>query len=210
MLLPSGSLKAAGRMKIILILVTMFYALSFLAGWCLVSARVPFAMEIKRGVHEMVLTEQPFLSVINLIRRGELLKAIIATFLVNFIVGAFLTTTLPGIIPFVGVLVIAGVSLARGFTIGVTYPEVLAASPVSFLVGMGTLLLELGAYVFSGAAGISAALAPLFPKRYAVRSRFAAFKAAWFDAFQIFLIVAVFLILGAIWEMTGLFLLTRG
>jgi hypothetical protein len=197
-------------MRIILIVVTMFYVLSFLAGWFLISVGAPFAMEIKRGVHEMVLTEQPFLSVIDLIRQGELLKAIIATFLVNFALGAFLTTTLPGIIPFLGALVIAAVSLARGFTIGATYPEVLAASPASFLVGMGTLILELGAYVFSGAAGINVALAPLFPRRYAVRSRLAAFRAAWVDAFRIFVIVAVLIILGAIWEMTGLFLLTRG
>jgi uncharacterized membrane protein SpoIIM required for sporulation len=74
---------------------------------------------------------------------------------------------------------------------------------------MGTLLLELGAYVFSGTAGINIALAPLMPQREGTQSRFAAFKAAWEDAARLYVIVIILLALGAIWEMTGLFLLIR-
>ena len=203
----SRSIETSKRMRRLLIVVALLYVLSYLIGWYLTSVQVIFVLQMKRSIHEVVLTEQPFVSVIGFLQRGELFKAIVATFLVNFTVGAFLTTTLPGIIPFVGALLVVVVTLVRGFSIGVTYPDILAASPSSFAVGMGTLILELGAYVFSSAAGISIALAPLLPERYAVQSRLAAFKAAWIDAASLFPIVAVLLILGAVWEMTGLFLI---
>lgn len=204
----SQSLEAANRMRRFLAFVTILYVVSYLIGWYMVNSQVPLAVQMKQGIHEAVLSEEPFVFVIDFLKRGQLLEAIVATFAVNFSIGAFLTTTLPGIIPFVGALAIAAVTLIRGFTIGVTYPDVLAASPAAFVLGMGTLILELGQYVFSGAAGINIATAPLFPKRYGV-SRIAAFKRAWVDAGRVFIIVAVLLILGAIWEMTGLFLITR-
>jgi hypothetical protein len=197
-------------MKEFIIVVALIYTLSFLVGWYFTNIDVPLAIQVKRSIHEAVLTKQLFISVIDLLKRRELLGAIAVTFFVNFTFGAFLTTTLPGVVPLLGALVICIVTLIRGFSIGVTYPEVLAASPASFLLGMGTLILELSAYVLSAAAGINIATAPIFPKRYAARSRVAAFKAAWIDAGRIFVIVAMLLILGAVWEMTGLFLVTSG
>jgi len=197
-------------MKRLLLVVALLYVLSYLIGWYLTSAQVIFVLQMKRSIHEVVLTEQPFISVIGFLQRGELLNAIVVTFMVNFTVGALITTTLPGIIPLIGAFVVVVVTLVRGFSIGVTYPDILAASPTSFAVGMGTLILELGAYVFSAAAGINIALAPVLPERYAVRSRLAALKAAWVDAASLFPIVAVLLILGAVWEMTGLFLMLHG
>lgn len=50
------------------------------------------------------------------------------TFLLNLTSGAFLSTTLPGIIPFVGALGTIAITLIRGFIISVTYPEILASS----------------------------------------------------------------------------------
>jgi len=197
-------------MKGLLIVVALFYVLSYLIGWYLTTAQVAFALQMKRSIHEVVLTGQPFISVVGFLRRGELLKAIVIAFLVNLAVGAFLTTTLPGIIPLIGAVVVAVVTLVRGFTIGVTYPDILAASPAYFALGMGTLILELGAYVFSATAGINIAVASVRPERYGVQSRLTAFKAAWIDAVRLFVIVAVLLILGAVWEMIGLFLITRG
>jgi uncharacterized membrane protein SpoIIM required for sporulation len=71
------------------------------------------------------------------------------------------------------------------------------------------MILELGAYVFSGAAGINIALAPILPRRYETQSRWMAFKMAWKDAAKIYLIVVILLALGAAWEMTGLSLVLR-
>lgn len=196
-------------MKVLLVLVALLYICSYLAGWYLISIKSPIAVEISRGLQESVLTQQPFTSILQSLQGGELLKAILVTFLVNLTTGAFLTTTLPGIVPLVGSLGTIAVTVLRGFVVGITYPEVLSSSPAGFALGLGTMILELGAYVFSGAAGINIALAPILPRRYGTQSRWMAFKMAWKDAAKIYLIVVIFLALGAAWEMTGLFLVLR-
>jgi uncharacterized membrane protein SpoIIM required for sporulation len=196
-------------MKVLLVLVALLYIGSYLAGWYLISIKSPIAVEISRGLQESVLTQQPFTSILQSLQGGELLKAILVTFLVNLTTGAFLTTTLPGIVPLVGSLGTIAVTVLRGFVVGITYPEVLSSSPAGFALGLGTMILELGAYVFSGAAGINIALAPILPRRYGTQSRLMAFKMAWKDTAKIYLIVVIFLALGAAWEMTGIFLVLR-
>jgi uncharacterized membrane protein SpoIIM required for sporulation len=193
------------RMRALLVLVALLYIGSYVAGWYLFSIKSPIAVEISRGLQESVLTQQPFTSILQSLQGGELLKAILVTFLVNLTTGAFLTTTLPGIVPLVGSLGTVAATLLRGFVVGITYPEVLSSSPAGLALGLGTLILELGAYVFSGAAGINIALAPILPRRYGTQGRWMAFKMAWRDAAKIYLIVVILLALGAAWEMTGLF-----
>jgi len=205
----SGAVRAARRMRILLVLVALLYVGSYFFGWYLVSVQSSIAVETGQTLRETVLTEEPFTSIVGSLQRGQLLSAILVTFTVNLTLGAFLTTTLPGIVPILGALAIVVVSSVRGFVIGIVYPEVLAASPAAFVLGLGTLMLELGAYVFSGAAGINIALAPILPGRYGVQSRWVAFKMAWKDAARIFVVVVMLLALGAIWEMTGLFLVLR-
>jgi uncharacterized membrane protein SpoIIM required for sporulation len=205
----SEAAQAARRMKMLLILVALLYVGSYLAGWYLISIKSPIAVETSRGLRESVLTQQPFTSIFQSLQAGELVKAILVTFLVNLTSGAFLTTTLPGIVPLVGSLGTIAVTVLRGFVVGITYPEVLSSSFGGFAIGLGTMILELGAYVFSGAAGINIALAPILPRRYGVQSRWAAFKMAWRDAANVYLLVIILLALGAVWEMTGLFVALR-
>ena len=196
-------------MKAQLVLVALLYVGSYLVGWYLTSISSPIAVETGQALRQAVLTEQPFTSILQYLQGEELVGAILMTLLVNLTVGAFLTTTLPGIVPLVGALGIIAVTCIRGFTIGIVYTEILSTSPAGFALGLGTLILELGAYVFSGAAGINIALAPILPRKYGVQSRWAAFKMAWKDAARVFVIVAILLVLGAVWEMTGLFLALR-
>jgi len=202
----SQAVEATRKMKAPLVFVTLLYLASYLTGWYLISIKSPIAIETARGVSESVLTEKPFTTILQSLRGGELANAILVTFLLNLIVGAFLSTTLPGVIPLVGALVPVGVTVLRGFAVGVTYPEVLASSTVGFVLGFGTMVLELGAYVFSSAAGIHVALAPIMPRRCGAQSRRAAFKMALKDAARVYVIVVILLALGAVWEMTLLFL----
>jgi len=202
----SQAFQAVRRIRSLLVLVALLYVGSYLAGWYLISIRSPVAVETAQAISESVLTETPFTTILQSLRGGELVQAVLITFLLNLTVGAFLTTTLPGAIPLVGALGPVAITLLRGFVIGVTYPEVLASSAAGFALGMGTMTLELGAYVFSGAAGINIALAPILPKRYGVQSRWVAFKVAWKDAARIYVLVVILLGLGAIWEMTGILL----
>ena len=202
----SQAFQAVRRIRSLLVLVALLYVGSYLAGWYLISIRSPVAVETAQAISESVLTETPFTTILQSLRGGELVQAVLITFLLNLTVGAFLTTTLPGAIPLVGALGPVAITLLRGFVIGVTYPEVLASSAAGFALGMGTMTLELGAYVFSGAAGINIALAPILPKRYGVQSRWVAFKVAWKDAARIYVLVVILLGLGAIWEITGILL----
>ena len=201
----SAAIGAAKRMKLLLYLVAFMYLASYVTGWYLISSGSPVAFEMRQQISQSVLTQQPFTSVIGFLRQGMLIHAILMTFLVNLVMGAFLSTTLPGVVPLIGALGPIGTTLMRGFAIGVTYPEVLAASPFSFLLGIGTMMLELSAYVFSAAAGINIALAPALPSRHGTRSRWTALKMAWIDAAKVFVIVALLLALGAVWEMTLLY-----
>ena len=205
----SEAAETARRIKVLLILVAFLYVGSYLAGWYLLSIKSPMAVETSQALRQSVLTQQPFTSILQSLRGGELVKAILVTFLVNLTTGAFLTTTLPGTVPLVGSLGTIAVTVLRGFVVGITYPEVLSSSPLGFVLGLGTMILELGAYVFSGAAGINIALAPILPGRHSVQSRWVAFKMAWKDAAKIYVIVIILLALGAVWEMTGLFLALR-
>ena len=193
-------------MRLLLLFVALLYVSSYLTGWYLISINSPVAVETVQAISGSVLTETPFTTIIQSLQGGQLVQAILMTFLLNLTSGAFLTTTLPGIVPLVGALGTITITWMRGFVIGVVYPEILASSVAGFVLGVGTMILELGAYVFSGAAGIHIALAPIMPSRYGVQSRRAAFKIAWKDAARVYVIVVILLALGAIWEMTGILL----
>jgi uncharacterized membrane protein SpoIIM required for sporulation len=201
--------ETAKRMRNLLLFVALLYIISYLVGWYLISINSPIAVETAQAIRASVLTETPFTTIIQSLRAGDLVHAVSITFLVNLTSGAFLTTTLPGIIPLVGALGPIVVTLLRGFVIGVVYPDLLSSSTGGFALGFGTMILELGAYVFSGAAGIHIALAPIMPKRLGAQKRWEAFKMAWKDAMRIYVIVIILLALGAIWEMTGILLLLR-
>ncbi len=202
----SQAIQATKRMRILLLFVALLYVGSYLTGWYPTSVESSETVETAQRTLGSILTETPFTTILQSLQRGELVQAVVITFLFNLVSGAFLTTTLPGIVPLVGALGTISIALFRGFIIGMIYPEILASSVTGFVVGMGTVILELGAYVFSGAAGIYISLAPLMPRRHGVQSRWAAFKMAWKDTARIYLIVVILLALGAIWEMTGIFL----
>ncbi|MFQ5710769.1 MAG: stage II sporulation protein M [Candidatus Geothermarchaeales archaeon] len=200
------SLDASKKIKNLLLLVAILYVASFTTGYLMISSRTPSAVELKDAVIESVLTEQPFTTVTEALKGGNLALAILLAYAVNLVGGAFLTTTLPGAAPLIGGLVTVAVTVFRGFTLGVAYYDVFKV-PGAASVALGTAILELGAYVFSGAAGVNMSIATVFPGRYGVDSRWEAFKEAWRDVGRIFVIVAILLALGAVWEMTGMFFL---
>ena len=204
MKLLSQAVEAASKMRMLLLFVALLYVGSYLAGWYLISIKSPIAVETAQAVQAGVVTESPFTAIVQSLQGGDLLKAVLITFLLNLTTGAFLTTTLPGIVPLIGAFGTIAVTVYRGFSIGVIYPDMLASSAAGFALGLGTLLLEWGAYVFSGAAGIHIALAPIMPTRYGVQSRRSAFKTAWKDTVRVYVIVIILLALGAVWEMTGI------
>jgi len=200
------SLETSRQIKGLVFLVAAIYIVSLLIGYYLVHVRVPFAVKMVETVTENVPDNPVFTPIIGALRGGNLPFAIVYTFLINLSSGAFISTTLPGVIPLLGGVWSIAVSGVRGFIIGAAYYYALSVSAGYTILAIGTLILELGAYVFSAAAGINISLSAVFPRRYNVRSRWVAFREAWKDAGRIYVIVIILLVLGAIWEMCGLFL----
>ncbi len=170
-------------------------------------------MNFNESLLENISGSPIFAPILEALQSGNLALAIAITFSINLLSGAFATTTLPGVIPLLGAIISMVVSSFRGFMIGAlfTYTEIVSPEATAGLgwaiLGLGTLILELGAYVFSAAAGINISLSSFFPNRYQVKSRWVAFKKAWKDAGRIYVIVIILLALGAIWEMSGIYLL---
>ncbi len=172
----------------------------------MVHTQTSFVMELSELIIQSVPTSPVISPIIGALMGGNLALAIAVTFLVNLSFGAFATTTLPGVIPLIGGVGSIALSGFRGFIIGVVYYEAFKVSIGYSVVALGTAILELGAYVFSAAAGINLSLSTISPKRYQVDSRWVAFKEAWKDAGRIYVIVIILLAFGAIWEMSGIYL----
>lgn len=212
--LLSASLDTVKRRRRLILTISLIYLVSFALGYLnshilnTVSPSDGFGQELLNDLNDTVLYKPPFTTVERALQGGDLALAILITFTYNLVAGAFLTTTLVGVVPLLGIVAPAITSLFRGFLIGLAYYLVLNASPGAAVVGIGTAILELGAYVFSAAAGTNIALSIFFPGRHNTTSRMVAFKEAWKEVGRFFVIVVILLALGAVWEMTGIFLLT--
>ncbi|MFQ6085952.1 MAG: stage II sporulation protein M [Candidatus Bathyarchaeia archaeon] len=201
------SFEASDRLRGLLLGVMLLYAGSFAVGFWMSSAQLPITVEFKETVMEAVATERPFTTVTEALEADNPFLAIALTFVTNLAIGAFASTTLPGVIPLLGGMGSLVITVFRGWTVGVLYTEVFRVSPAATALSLGTLILEFGAYVLSGAVGIDISLAPVFPERYGVDSRWDAFKSAWKNAAGVYVMVVILLALGALWEIGGLFLL---
>ncbi len=199
------SLEASRKIQKLLFSVAAIYIITLLSGYWAVHNRVPSVVNLVEGISENVSNNPIFIPIMGALKGGNLAFAILYTFLINLSSGAFISTTLPGVIPLLGGVWSIMVTGIRGFIIGAAYYYVFSVSAGYTLLALGTLILELGAYVFSAAAGINISLAIIFPNRYNTGSRLAAFREAWKDAGRIYIIVVILLALGAIWEMSGLF-----
>ena len=202
----SQSLETSEKMKGLLFLVTAIYIASFLVGYLMFHVQMPFATNLSELVVAGVSVNPLIGSILDALMSGNLALAVALTFLVNLSIGAFASTTLPGVIPLVGGLGSVALSGFRGFVIGVIYYGAFRVGVGYSVLALGTAILELGAYVFSAAAGINISLSTIFPSRYQVDSRWVAFKEAWKDAGRIYVIVVILLALGAVWEMAGIYI----
>lgn len=194
------------KIKKIIFFISILYVLSFFIGFSLIAIENPLAIQFKNFIIEFISVSQPFSYVLEALESGNLPQAIIVTFLYNLFSGAFLSTTLPGMIPFIGAIFISLVTFLRGLMIGVTYYEIFKNFNLLTIVALGTLFLELSAYVFSASAGINISLSIIFPQKFFTNNRFEAFKKSLKDSLKIYLVISILLMFGALWEMIGIFL----
>lgn len=199
------SLEASRKIRKLLLIMAETYVTSFLVGYIMIYLRLPFAVKLSEAAIKSLSNISLLKPIVGALMSGNLALAIASTFLVNLTLGAFASTTLPGVIPLVGGLGSAAVSALRGLLIGMTYYYAFGVSTGYTVVALGTAILELGAYVFSAAAGINISLSTLYPRRYQVESRWVAFTQAWKDTARIYVIVIILLAV-VMWEMVGIYL----
>ena len=198
------TLRRLGRMQGLLQVMAVAYLVPMLLAASLVVAGAPGFRELQADLEGRVIQAEPIATIARLLGERRLLAAIALTFAWNFGIAACLASTAIGVLfplpPLLGLL--------RGFVIGVVFAGRLRLFSLHGLVMGGTFLLEIGAYVLAGALGMGVGLA-LLPRRGQaplLRERLAEALA---DLRHLLPVVALLLLLGAIWENAGLFLLSQ-
>ena len=126
---------------------------------------------------------------------GNILLAAFYTFLINLVVGSFLTMTLPSlIIPFSGLLM----GLYRAGTWGFLFSPI--QNDVSLIPHYLTLLIEGQAYILVMFAIFLQGKSFLFPKGLGIKSRWGGYKHGLAQTAWLYIPIVGVLLLGAVYE----------
>ncbi|MBI2400101.1 MAG: stage II sporulation protein M [Deltaproteobacteria bacterium] len=192
------SLSAAWRRRNLIIFFAFVHIVFLGFGQWMVARGYPSALELR--VEQLKeIQELPYLKPLTGILADNLPLKILYTFGFNLVFGAFLSTTVMGLVFFFPYLI----AVWRSFIIGILVAD-LDTSPVMAVIFYGTFILEFGAYCISSAIGTDLGLSVLWPSRKGKTTRSEAFRAAASDGAKLYLLVAVILFISAIWEITWL------
>ena len=175
------------------------YLLPMAASVAAVRAGEPNALKAREEIAGKLGSALPLATASRQIRGGQYVRATFTVFLWNFVVGAVAMSAL------VGGLFFAfppAVATTRGALLGLFYDPA-ALEGTRGLVTVVTGLLELPCYMMAGALGIRLGLAWLRPPR---RERL---REVWEQAKWSLPAVGLLLLLAAVWEVGGIFLLMR-
>jgi len=120
---------------------------------------------------------------------------ILYTFFFNLVFGAFVSTTITGLAVFIPYVL----AVWRSFVIGLLF-HAMDPTPLQYLVFFGTALFEFGAYSLSSALGTDLGLSIIFPSREGTTSRALALKKTFHEGIYLYILVAILLFVGAVWE----------
>ncbi|MFQ5881908.1 MAG: stage II sporulation protein M [Candidatus Methylomirabilales bacterium] len=200
---PSAKLcESLHRLRPFLLIMAGSYLLSGTLGSLLVSLQInPFIFS-RIPTFEVLAGARPIVDILGKLRAGHVAQAVGYTFAWNFGVAALLTSTAAGVVFFLPPIIGAW----RGFLVGVLFHGQWGSLPVATLF-LGTFLLEIGAYVIAGAAGMGFGFA-LLPRRSGDGIRRRAGRALQ-DILTVYPLVAGMLFCGAVWEILGIYSLSR-
>lgn len=186
--------RAASKRKNLII----FFALTHLAflalGQWMAAKGYPAVVELRAKQLE-IIKDLPYLKPLTGILADSLVLKILYTFAFNLVVGAFLSTTVSGVVFFLPYLI----AVWRGFIIGVLISD-FSLTPGMIAMFYGTFILEFGAYCLSSAVGTDMGLSFIIPERKGTDSRKKAFIEAFREGAHLYLFIAIILFSAAIWE----------
>ncbi|MBI5682109.1 MAG: hypothetical protein HZC45_02910 [Deltaproteobacteria bacterium] len=186
----------ASEFQGLLLTLVLLNLVFIIIGQRMVMQGVPEIMEIRKEILKYLPSASYLQPLLGPLAPYLPLK-ILYTFFFNLIFGAFISTTLTGIIFFLPFLVTIG----RALYIGILFYGI-PASPILKILFIGTFILEFGGYIFSTLAGINIGLSIAFPSQWKKKERtIDALKESIVDMKWCYLFVVTLLFLGAVWEM---------
>ncbi len=192
------TLKAMVEKKRLIIFFLAAHAVFLLLGMITMSRQMPGVLALRAELMKEIQNLFYIKPLTGPLASSLVLK-ISYTFGFNLIFGAFVSTTLTGLLFFVPYII----AVWRSFVIGVLYYG-MDSSPLQSIAFYGTAIFEFGAYSFSSALGTDIGLSLLFPGRKGTTSRREAVRATLKEGIWLYLIIIVLLCLGAIWEISWL------
>lgn len=192
------SLQAAKRRRNLIIFFAFVHIVFLGFGQWMVAQGYPSALEM-RAEQLKNIQDLTYLKPLTGILADNLPLKILYTFGFNLVFGAFLSTTVLGLVFFFPYLI----AVWRSFIIGILVSD-MDTSPVMTVIFYGTFVLEFGAYCISSAIGTDLGLSVLWPSRKGKTTRSEAFRVAASDGAKLYLLVAIILFISAIWEITWL------
>lgn len=198
------SFEALKRIKSIIIIVAIFTIISLGIGIYFSQSSSILIMGLKNQIIAEIKNFKPIQDISQAVFNKNIVYAIGYTAVFNLASGAFLSTTLFGLIFPLPILVM----VERGLLIGFVYGGI-SGNVYYYIVLLGTIILEFGAYIISSAVGVNIGLSLFWPKKFATNNRWIAFKRSWIEAVKIYPIIFLVLIISAIWEIGGVYLITK-
>ena len=188
------SIEVALRMKRLIIFFAAVHVVFLFFGQWMVAKGVPGVLTLREEQMRELQNLMYLKPLIGPLASSLLLKICYTAFF-NIVFGAFISTTVFGLVFFFPYII----AVWRGFIIGVLFYG-MEAGPFKSAVFYGTFLLEFAAYSISSAAGTDMGLGLIWPGRKGKESRKEAFWASVADAKSLYLLVALILAAAAIWE----------
>ncbi|HBO85134.1 MAG: hypothetical protein A2073_04125 [Deltaproteobacteria bacterium GWC2_42_11] len=180
----------------LLIILVICNLVFIIMGQWMVMNGVPEILELRKEMLKDI-PSLPYLKPLLGSLAPYLSLKILYTFFFNLIFGAFLSTTITGIVFFLPFFITMG----RALYVGILFYGITDSIILKILFA-GTFLLEFGGYVFSTAAGINLGLSIAFPKQWKKKEKIGdALKEAINDIKWFYVIAAALLFFGAVWEM---------
>lgn len=190
------SLGAAEKLRNLIIFYAAVHVIFLFFGQWMVGQGYPGVIEL-REEQMREIQELPYLKPLTGALAENLPLKILYTFSFNLLFGAFLSTTLTGLVFFFPYIV----AVWRSFIIGILIAG-MDATPTMLVVFYGTFILEFGAYCLSSSVGTDLGLSLIWPDRKGAASRKEALLAAWRNGARLYLLVIIVLFMAAVWEMT--------
>lgn len=190
----AGPLESLKRMKGLVMFFMATHVVFLVFGQWMVAKGYPTVVEL-RETQLKAIQELMYLKPLTGALAESLVLKILYTFFFNLSFGAFLSTTLGGVLFFLPYVI----AVWRAFVIGMLV-QGLAISPLMAIVFYATFALEFSAYGLSSAIGTDFGLTLLWPGYRRRETRKEALPLVIKDGARLYVFVIMLLFIGAVWE----------